>query len=112
MEINTERDGSVTIVSIAGSLDALTAPQLDELLDREIQEGHVKLVTDFSKLEYISSAGLRVLLNAVKETRRRNGDVRLASVQADVTKVMEMSGFTSILKHYPDRAAAVASFAA
>jgi anti-sigma B factor antagonist len=111
MDINTERDGSVTIVSIVGSLDALTSPQLNEVLEREIQAGRVKLVADFGKLEYISSAGLRVLLSAVKETRRRNGDVRLAAVQADVTKVMEMSGFISILKHYPDRAAAVASFA-
>jgi anti-anti-sigma factor len=112
MEITAEHDGPVTIISIAGSLDALTAPQLTEFLDHQIEEGHAKLVADLARLDYISSAGLRVLLNAVKEARRRGGDLRVAAVRADVNKVMEMSGFTSILKHYPDRVAAIDSFAA
>ena len=61
-------------------------------------------------LEYTSSAGLRVLLSTLKEARQRGGDLRLAAVQERVRRVLDLSGFTSILKCYPDVDAAVASY--
>ncbi len=110
MDIQHEHKGSVTVVSITGSLDALTAPQLTDHLNQKMGEGHHQLVVDLAGLEYTSSAGLRVMLNAVKEARQRGGDVRVAAVRPTVIKVFEMSGFTSILKFYPDVDAAVKSF--
>src|SRR5574337_1070818 len=103
MEITAELEGTATIISIVGNLDATTSPQVSEFLNRQLQTGHVKLVVDFSQLTYVSSAGLRVLLNAVKEARRQGGDVRLAAIQSnEVDKVLRMSGFSNIFKVYPD----------
>ena len=110
MNISKTQQGSVTIVNVAGSLDALTAPKLTEFLASEIGAGNVKLVADLSGLEYSSSAGLRVILNATKESRQKSGDMRLSSVQPNVQKILEMSGFTSILKFYPNVDEAVKSF--
>ena len=68
------------------------------------------VVLDCGGLEYISSAGLRVLLAILKEARQHGGDLRLAAVQEKVYRILDLSGFTSIIKCYPDVAAAVASF--
>lgn len=110
MEINHKQEGQVTIVSVIGSLDALTAPSLTESFGACLKAGNSKLVVDLASLDYTSSAGLRVLLNTVKEARARGGDLRLAAVQANVKKVFDLSGFVSIMQFYPDVAAAVASF--
>ena len=110
MNISKTQQGSVTIIQVSGSLDALTAPKLTEFLTSEIGAGNIKLVADLTGLEYSSSAGLRVILNATKESRQRSGDMRLASVQPNVQKILEMSGFTSILKFYPNVDDAVKSF--
>ncbi len=110
MDISHEDKGSVAIVSITGSLDALTAPLLTDYLNKEMGEGKNQLVVNLSGLEYTSSAGLRVLLNAVKESRQRGGDLRVASVRPTVNKIFVMSGFTSIMKFFADVDGAVKSF--
>jgi anti-sigma B factor antagonist len=110
MEIKHVEKGTALVVSILGSLDALTAPQLTEFLAQQLAEGRANLIADLAALDYTSSAGLRVLLNTTKEARQRGGDVRLAAVQTNVQKVFELSGFTSILKFYPDVQSAVESF--
>jgi len=110
MEIKHAEKGTALVVSIIGSLDALTAPQLTAFLAQQLAEGRANLIADLAALDYTSSAGLRVLLNTTKEARQRGGDVRLAAVQPNVQKVFELSGFTSILKFYPDVPAAVESF--
>jgi len=112
MDIKHESRGAVMVVSITGSLDALTAPQLTDYLTQRLGEGHHHLVVDLAGLEYTSSAGLRVMLNAVKDARARGGDLRVGAVRPTVNKVFEMSGFTSILKFFPDVDAAVKSFSA
>ena len=110
MNIMIEQREDVTVVSLAGSLDALTADQLVTALSAEVHSGRTRLVAALGDLEYTSSAGLRVLLATLKETRQRGGDLRLAAVQDKVRRVLDLSGFTSILKCYPDVSAAVASF--
>jgi anti-sigma B factor antagonist len=110
MQVTHKQNGAASIISIVGNLDALTAPQLTDYIGGRIGEGNVKLIVDLAQLDYTSSAGLRVLLSAVKETRSRNGDLRLAAVQPNVKKVLEMSGFTSILKIFDDVPTALASY--
>lgn len=110
MELKHEERGAVTVVSIVGSLDAMTSPQLTEFFTKQLADGRHNLVGDLTALDYTSSAGLRVLLNTTKEARQRGGDMRLAGAQPNVKKVFELSGFTSILKFFPDVPAAVASF--
>lgn len=111
MEITTSEHDQIKVVAVAGSVDALTANDFLAALQREIDQGNIQLVADLGQLDYASSAGLRAILATLKETRRQGGDLRLAAVQKGVHKVLDLSGFTSILKIYPDVEAAVVSFA-
>jgi anti-anti-sigma factor len=112
MEITTEQRGTVTVLSIVGSVDGMTASAMVVSFRAQVSGGKVHLVGDFTGVDYTSSAGLRALLETVKETRQRGGDLRLAAVQPDVLRVLELSGFTHILKLFPDIESAVASFPA
>jgi anti-anti-sigma factor len=110
MDIQSKQANEVTILSLNGSIDALTAPMITEYIQGLVAKGNIKLVADFSGVDYTSSAGLRVLLGAIKETRAQGGDMRLAGVQPDVLKVLNLSGFTNILKMFTDPDVAVASY--
>ena len=110
MDIQDRQIGEVTILILKGSLDGMTAPKITEYINGLVTRGNIKLVADFRGVDYTSSAGLRVLLGAIKETRAKSGDMRLAGVQPDVLKVLNLSGFTSILKMFDDTDAAVASY--
>lgn len=110
MEIKDRQIGNVTIISLIGSIDAMTAPKITEFIQGQIAKGNIRLVADFSGVDYTSSAGLRVLLGAIKESRAQSGDLRLAGVRPDVFKVLNLSGFTNILKKFDDVDAAVISF--
>ena len=79
-------------VAIEGELNAVTAHELGEFIDSNIDQVD-NLVFDMEKLEYISSAGLRVLLKAQLDLRKRNGRFALKKVPEDIVKVFELSGF-------------------
>ena len=111
MEIQDRQVNDVTVLILKGSIDAMTAPKITEYIQGLVTKGNIKLVADFRHVDYTSSAGLRVLLGAIKVTRAQNGDMRLASLQPDVLKVLKLSGFTTILNMFDDLDAAVASFA-
>ncbi|HKJ38524.1 MAG TPA: STAS domain-containing protein [Anaerolineales bacterium] len=110
MEIKDKQVDGVTVLSLDGSIDAITAPEITEFIQAQIAKGNTKLVVDLSGVDYTSSAGLRVLLGAIKETRAQSGDLRLAGIQPDVQKVLTLSGFTNILKTFDSTDAAVASY--
>jgi len=100
MEIaKTERDG-VVVVSIAGRLDANTSPTIDKELEDIAAEG-AKILFTLDDLEYISSAGLRVLLVIAKKVRANSGKLCLTGLAENVRDVFEVSGFSSILDVYP-----------
>ena len=111
MDLKTEMRDNVLVLSVSGSLDALSAPELADAISTQLRDSSANIVADLALLDYTSSAGLRVLLNGVKEARQKGGDLRLAAVQPNVKKVLDLSGFTSIMKSFPDVDAAVASFA-
>jgi len=110
VELSVKPAGNVIVVEIRGSVDGLTADKLMQTLTEQVQKGNTRLVADCAGLDYTSSAGLRALLGTVKQARQKGGDLRLAAVRAPVLKVLELSGFTSILKHFPDVKEATASF--
>ncbi|HEV7993249.1 MAG TPA: STAS domain-containing protein [Gemmatimonadaceae bacterium] len=112
MDIVVEQRAPATVVRITGSVDGLTADTLLATLQQQIDAGNFRLIGDLSGVSYTSSAGLRALLATVKQARQRGGDFRLAAVLPPVHKVLEMSGFTSILKMYADVELAVASYPA
>lgn len=110
MKTEVQQESNSTIVNVTGSVDALTAAELSKVLTTQITEGRANLVVDLTGVEFMSSAGLRTLLGAVKEARSNGGDLRIASTNPGVDKVLKMSGFNNIAKVFPSQAEAVSSF--
>lgn len=110
METEIRHDNNITTISVKGSVDALTAADLTHSINRQIDDNHVNLVIDLTALEFMSSAGLRSLLGAVKETRSHGGDLRIVSTNPGIDKVLKMSGFHNIAKVFTSQADATASF--
>ena len=95
MTIEIRKNAESTIIEVAGRLDTITAPVLDKTINGDI--GDVKnLVLDMKELEYISSAGLRVLLGAQKKMQKI-GSMKVVNVCEAVMEVFEMTGFADIL---------------
>jgi len=97
VEIAVSESGEVKILRIDGKLDTRTAPDAQALLTEIIEEGATKIVVNFEKLVYISSAGLRVLLAAAKQLRQNSGELRVCGLNEVVQEVFEISGFNTIL---------------
>ncbi len=95
MTISKTQNGSVLEVALEGRLDTMTAPELETELKGSM-DGAESLVLDLSKLEYISSAGLRVLLSAHK-TMSGKGGMKVTNVNEIVREVFEVTGFCDIL---------------
>ncbi len=101
MDFSVNGKENYTIVSIKGNLDAITSPEAEEKLKAEIQNSN-KIILDLAGLEYISSAGLRVILNIAKILQLQGGYLALAGLGNQVQEVFEISGFTNIFDIYPD----------
>ncbi len=99
MQISTRTSGDIHIVGIAGSLDSSTSPEAQKSLDQLLASAK-KIVLDFSSLDYISSAGLRVLLGAAKKLRASGGALGMFGLNPSVREVFDISGFSSILPIY------------
>ena len=95
MTITKKQNGTTLEIALEGRLDTMTAPELEAELSRSLS-GAEALVLDFSKLEYISSAGLRVLLTAHKAMMGKEG-MKITHVNDVVQEVFEVTGFSDIL---------------
>ncbi len=95
MTINKITNGSALTLALEGKLDTMTAPQLETVVKQEL-DGVDELTFDLEKLEYISSAGLRVLLSAQKLMNTRGG-MKVTKVNELVNEVFEVTGFSDIL---------------
>ncbi len=98
LDLKNEMHGAVCVVRLAGALDAKTTPSLNGELQGLIGAGHVKIVCDLSRLEYIASAGIGTLLANLKEARGGGGELRLAGAGKDVADVFDLLGFTAAFK--------------
>ena len=107
MQISTRTSNDIHIVAIAGSLDSTTAPEAQKSLDAVVA-GAKKVALDFTQLDYISSAGLRVLLGAAKKLKASGGKFAMFGLNQSVREVFEISGFSAILSVYPSETEAVA----
>ncbi len=96
MTIDKQADGGKLVVKVSGRLDTMTAPQLEKELKDSIP-GVSQLVLDFADLDYISSAGLRVVLGAQKAMTAQNGTMVVRNLNEAVRDVFDITGFTSIL---------------
>ncbi|MEN6461573.1 MAG: STAS domain-containing protein [Syntrophomonas sp.] len=96
MNIKEAKKNNAMVVAIEGRLDSSTSGVLEKKLITLIEEGEKNLVLDFAGMDYISSAGLRVLLMAAKKTSKMGGKVVLSALSANVKEVFDIAGFTSI----------------
>ena len=96
MEINRQKDGEILTLALRGRLDTITAPDLEAVL-KESLDGIAKLIFDFTALEYLSSAGLRVLLGAQK-TMSGTKQMVIRNVNEPVMEVFQVTGFTDVFE--------------
>ncbi len=96
MTISKNLEGDKLTVAVEGRLDTVTAPDLESELKSAL-EGVKELVMDFTKLEYISSAGLRVLLAAFKKMDAKGGKMKLTNINEMVREVLDVTGLMSVL---------------
>ena len=95
LNINVKSEGEKLTVKLEGRLDTTTSPELESELDMNL-DGIKELVFDFNGLEYLSSAGLRVLLNAQK-TMNQQGEMKVTGVSDAVKEIFDVTGFSDIL---------------
>ena len=95
MVVNVNKDGEILKIVPEGRIDTVTAPEFSKAIDENI-EGIKNLVLDFEKLEYISSAGLRVLLTTQKNMQKI-GSMKLVNVNESIMDVFNITGFVDIL---------------
>jgi anti-anti-sigma factor len=102
----------ISVVSPQGRLDSVTTAIFERDLLENIDSGATRLLLDFSKLDYISSAGLRSVLLAAKRIRASGGRMSLCSLNRQIAEVFDISGFSSILDIQPSYDAAVTRLSA
>jgi anti-anti-sigma factor len=109
MEFAQEQAGDCVIVRLAGRLDSGAAKSAEDGFNAALTSGTPHLAIDMTKLDYISSAGLRVLLVMAKKVQQAKGKVALFGLSPNVREVFSVSGFDTIFSIQPDSAAALAA---
>jgi anti-sigma B factor antagonist len=100
----------VHIIRLNGSLDAHTAPILDETIAKLIEEQKFFLVIDFNRLDYISSAGMGLFVGWIDTVRNKGGDIHMVRLKPNVLKVFQILGFNKIFKLYENEKQALEEF--
>jgi anti-sigma B factor antagonist len=103
MEIAFETINEATVAVITGRIDSTTSKELETKLIPLINSGVRKLVVDCGKVDFISSAGLRVLLLAAKKLKQAQGKIALCCMKDTIKEVFDISGFSSIIPIFPAR---------
>ena len=96
MQLTTEKNGSEMTVRLSGELNAMTAPELSDLLDNELTDYIKELTLDYAECDYVSSAGLRVLLATFKKMKAAGGSMHLANVGVNFKDVLENTGLDAV----------------
>jgi anti-sigma B factor antagonist len=110
LEITWQEYGRVVHTTLVGALDTDTAEQFDQKIMQLLEHGHIWFVVDLGGLEYISSAGIGVLVGCANELRESDGDLRLVAVPAKIARVLDMLALLDFFEQFPDIASAVDSF--
>ena len=110
MQITQKQEGKVHIFSLNGRFDAHSAGDVENELNLVISKGEHNLLVDLDGVEYISSAGLRVLLAATKKLKKEKGEIKLCCLKPYVKEVFDIAGFTQIFKIYHTVEEATQSF--
>ncbi|MCF7852084.1 MAG: STAS domain-containing protein [Simkaniaceae bacterium] len=97
IQITNEKKDKSLILHLDGKLDAISSPILEDELAKDIESGETSILLDFSHIEYLSSAGLRVLLSNTKKLKTHGGLLKIFGMDDDVLEIIKMAGFERVL---------------
>ncbi len=109
-EVISKDEGDIRILQAKGFLDAHTAPNFENVLDKAIREGRNKIVVDLEGLQYISSAGLGVFMGFIEDVRSEGGDIKICNASPKVYKIFDLLGFPSLFEFANSLEEAIAQF--
>ena len=110
MQISRKEEKGIHIFSLDGRFDAHSAGDVEKELNLTISKGARKLLVDMDGVEYISSAGLRVLLAVAKKLKKEEGEIKICCLKPYVKEVFDIAGFTQIFKIYDTTEKAIREF--
>ncbi|MFN2149099.1 MAG: STAS domain-containing protein [Anaerolineales bacterium] len=110
MEIVVKEYKRVSVMTVTGRIDSATSSEFEEQLNSLTESGRVNIVLDLSAVEFISSAGLRVLVTTRKAVKSAGGDLILAKPSSQVVETLEIAGLDVLFEKFPNREEAVAYF--
>lgn len=111
VELSTEKKEEVLILRVGGRLDAVSSPQLEKQVMESINEGnHLKVLMNFENVDYLSSAGMRLLLSTTKKLKSKDGKFVICAINDSVMEVIKMAGFDHILNIHPSEDTGLSEF--
>jgi anti-anti-sigma factor len=110
MEITSRHLGEVLILDMTGRLDTSTSGKAHDAVVGFAKKGAKRVVLNLDKLDFVSSAGLRVILTLAKLLQTSGGELKICRANPNVKEVLDMSGFSSLIKMFDDEKAAIASW--
>lgn len=108
--INTDTTQPVSVMKVKGRVDSETTPELETAFTALLENSRNKIILDLKDVEYLSSAGLRALVKALKEARNSGGDLRLAAISEPIEVILRTVGMMQMFKLYPNEQEALAGF--
>ena len=94
MQVTTQRQGPVLVVALHGSLDVITSPEAEKALQEQLDKGERSFILDLAKLDYVSSAGIRMFLAFLKRLKAAGGQVRFSGLIKPVRQVFDIAGLS------------------
>ncbi|HEY4691650.1 MAG TPA: STAS domain-containing protein [Anaerolineae bacterium] len=110
MYISSRELKRVNVVSVSGRVDSAAAPDLEKSLQSLIESRRNQIVVELADVDYMSSAGLRALVSALKAAKKGGGDLVIARPSSRVREVIDLAGLTSVFTMHDDTLEAVGSF--
>ena len=108
--ISAKRLGDVTVLNLNGFLDAHTSVELEKQFEEIINKENYKIVVNFEKLSYISSAGLGVFMAFIETARNNSGDIKLCAMSDKIYNIFDMLGFPILFEIYKEENSAIEKF--
>jgi anti-sigma B factor antagonist len=109
LSVKSELNGNVTVVTISGRVDSVTAATMEAELAKIVHENK-KMVLDLQDVAYMSSAGVRAIVKILRNAQKSGGGIKLARISDSVAEVLQTVGMMELLRSYPSVDEAVASF--
>lgn len=110
IDLKEEKRGGILILRVKGRLDAISSPLAEKKIFDFINNGEIKLILDFEGVNYLSSAGMRMLLSTTKKLKTLSGKLVVCGVNINVMDVLKMSGFDHVLELATDEEEAIQKF--